>query len=90
MVASGAEPGGDATLARNLAANCTPCHGTNGVSQGVMETLAGQKKEDLARKMAEFRAGTRPGTIMPQLAKGYTPAQIDLIAEWFADQKAPR
>ena len=31
--------------------------------------------------------GTRPGTIMPQLAKGYTDAQIELVAGWFAAQK---
>jgi cytochrome c553 len=29
-----------------------------------------------------------PGTIMPQLAKGYTDEQIDLVAGWFAAQKA--
>ena len=31
-------------------------------------------------KMQEFKSGKRPGTIMPQLAKGYTDEQIDLVA----------
>ena len=79
--------GPDANLARNLAATCANCHGTNGVSAGGMESLAGTSKDELARKMQEFKSGAKPGTIMPQLAKGYTDAQIDLIAGWFAAQR---
>ena len=77
----------DPNLARNLAANCAICHGTGGVSQGVVASLAGAAKDDLATKMQEFKGGKRPGTIMPQLAKGLTDEQIDLIAGWFAAQK---
>ena len=79
--------GPDPNLARNLAATCANCHGTNGVSAGGTESLAGQGKADLVRKMQEYKAGTKPGTIMPQLAKGYTDAQIELLAGWFAAQK---
>jgi sulfide dehydrogenase cytochrome subunit len=77
----------DPNLARNLAATCANCHGTNGVSQGGVESLAGAGKDDMIRKLKEYKAGTKPGTIMPQLAKGYTDAQIDLVAGWFASQK---
>lgn len=80
--------GSDPNLARSLAATCANCHGTNGVSQGEVESLAGQKKEDLVRKMQEFKSGKRPATIMHQLAKGYSDEQIDLIADWFASRKA--
>ena len=80
----------DANLARSLAATCTNCHGTNGVSQGGTESLAGMPREALVRKMQEFKSGTRPATIMQQLAKGYTDEQIALIAGWFAAQKASR
>ena len=73
---------------RALAATCANCHGTNGVSQGEVESLAGQQKEDLVRKMQEFKTGKRPATIMHQLAKGYTDEQIELVAEWFAGRKA--
>jgi len=82
--------GTDATVARSVAATCANCHGTNGVSQGGIESLAGQKREDIVRKMQAYKAGTRPGTIMPQLAKGYTDAQIEQAAGWFATQKAPK
>ena len=78
----------DANLARNIAASCANCHGTNGESRGGIASLAGMRKEDIIRTMREFKAGTKPGTIMPQLAKGYTDQQIELAAGWFAEQKA--
>jgi cytochrome c553 len=37
--------------------------------------------------MREFKSGDRKGTLMPQLARGYTDAQIDAIAGWFAQQR---
>jgi cytochrome c553 len=37
--------------------------------------------------MRAFRDGKRPATIMHQIAKGYTDAQIDAVAEHFARQK---
>jgi cytochrome c553 len=79
--------GPDPNLARNVAAGCANCHGTNGVSQGPIPSLAGHAKADLARKMQDFKAGRAPGTVMPQLAKGYTDEQIDLAAGYFAAQK---
>lgn len=76
------------TQARDMAATCANCHGTNGVSQGGIDSLAGAPKNETARRMREFRAGNRPGTVMPQLAKGFTDEQIDAIAGWFAVQPA--
>ncbi|HQR12869.1 MAG TPA: c-type cytochrome [Casimicrobiaceae bacterium] len=76
-----------APAGRAIAASCAGCHGTNGVSQGGMPSLAGQPKADLVRKMQDFKAGRTPATIMPQLAKGYTDEQIELAAGWLATQK---
>ncbi len=70
-----------------LAANCANCHGTKGNAQG-MPGLAGQKADYIAEQMRAFRDGKRPGTIMHQLSKGYTDAQIDAIAGYFAAQTA--
>ncbi|HQU48598.1 MAG TPA: c-type cytochrome [Casimicrobiaceae bacterium] len=78
----------DANQARDMAATCANCHGTNGVSRGGTDSLAGRSKDDTASKMRAFKAGTRPGTVMPQLAKGFTDAQIDAMAGWFAAQPA--
>jgi cytochrome c553 len=74
--------------ARNLAAACANCHGTNGVAAAGMASLAGQSPQFLSAALKAFRDGQRPGTIMPQLAKGYSDAQIEALAAWFSAQKA--
>jgi cytochrome subunit of sulfide dehydrogenase len=76
----------DAPQGRYLAANCANCHGTGGQSAGVMPSLAGLPRERIVTAMSEFKAGKRPATIMHQLAKGYTDAQIELMAAYFAAQ----
>ncbi len=73
--------------ARNLAATCANCHGTDGRSAGSVAKLAGQNAQDMLTKLAEFKEGTRPATIMHQIAKGFTDAQLKLIADYFAAQK---
>jgi cytochrome c553 len=75
------------TAARDLAAACAICHGTNGWSAGGLPNLAGQPKEYLVRQMRDFRDGRRPATIMHQIAKGYTEDQYQLLAAFFASQK---
>ena len=82
--------GGDARSARSLAASCANCHGTAGVSVGDVESLAGKPREEIVRKMQEFKSGARLSTIMSQLAKGYTDEQIEALAGWFAAQKSTK
>lgn len=77
----------DPNLARNLAATCANCHGTDGRSVGGMARLAGEPKESLLRKLRGFRTGERPATIMPQIVRGYTDEQLTLIAAYFAAQR---
>jgi cytochrome subunit of sulfide dehydrogenase len=74
---------------RSLAATCANCHGTNGKAfeGSAVVSLAGLPKDDIVSKMKAFQAGTRPATIMHQLAKGYSDAQIEQIATYFAAQK---
>ncbi|MCW5621858.1 MAG: c-type cytochrome [Burkholderiales bacterium] len=67
-----------------LAATCTGCHGTGGVSSGPIPSIGGMEAQQMAALLHEFRDGKRPGTIMPQLAKGYTDAQIEALSRWFA------
>jgi sulfide dehydrogenase cytochrome subunit len=90
VAAAAAAQAPDPNLARNLAATCANCHGTNGVSQGGTESLAGMPRDTLIRKMQEFKTGSKPASIMPQLSKGYTDEQIALIAGWFAEQKVTK
>jgi cytochrome c553 len=44
-------------------------------------------REYLMTQMAAFKSGARPATIMHQLAKGYSDAQIEQLATFFAAQK---
>ena len=77
----------DALQVRSLAASCSNCHGTNGNAEPGMEALAGANKDDLIKKMLDFKTGRKPATIMHQLSKGYTDAQVADIAGYFAAQK---
>ena len=72
-----------------LAATCANCHGTGGVAvpNATVPGLAGMPASYIAEQMKAFKAGTRPATVMHQLAKGYSDAQIDAIAAYFAAQK---
>ena len=74
--------------ARALAANCAACHGTNGNSVGgAIPGLAGMNKEYFLNQMKAFREGKREATLMHQISKGYTDAEMSAIADFFAAQK---
>ncbi len=77
----------DPALARSYAATCASCHGTGGVAKAPMVSLAGMSKEQIVAQMKAFKDGSRPATIMHQIAKGYTDEQVALIAGYFAEQK---
>ena len=75
-------------VGRRLAATCAACHGAEGVAAGGgLPPLAGQPKAALIAKMKEFKAGSRPATVMHQLARGYTDEQIEALAAFFAAQQ---
>ena len=77
----------DALQVRSMAAACFSCHGTQGVAQPGMESLAGSNKDDMLKKMLDFKAGKKPATIMHQLSKGYSDEQLGALATYFAAQK---
>jgi cytochrome c553 len=77
------------TLAvRSLAASCAQCHGTDGhaVTGSAVPGLAGKPAAEIADRLKAFQRGERPSTIMQQLAKGYSDAQIEALARWFSMQ----
>jgi cytochrome c553 len=77
----------DPLQVRGWAAACANCHGTNGVAQAGNETLAGGNKDELLKKMLDFKTGKKPATIMHQLSKGYSDEQLAALAGYFAAQK---
>ena len=89
LLATTAAQAADPNLGRNLAATCANCHGTNGkaVAGSGLGSLAGENKANMLQKLTDFRNGDRPSTIMQQIAKGYSEAQLTLIADYFAAQK---
>jgi cytochrome c553 len=77
------------TDVRYLAANCANCHGTDGraAAGGGMPALAGLTASYFVEQMNAFKNDKRQGTIMHQIAKGYTDAEITQMAAYFAAQK---
>jgi len=75
----------ETAVARSLAASCASCHGTQGRSvTAEVVSLAGLPKDHIVAQMKAFRDGTRSATVMQQLAKGYSDAQIELLADYFS------
>ena len=72
-----------------VSANCANCHGPQGRPAGAVPSLAGLPSRYIVEQMQAFKAGTRPATIMHQLAKGYTDAQIELMAGYFSSLPKP-
>jgi len=72
---------------RDIAASCAGCHAQN-IPLGKIPSLAGLGKAELVRRLIEFKSGRRAGTVMPQLAKGYTDDQIELVAAWLSSEES--
>ena len=78
-----------ALYARSLAATCANCHGTDGkaVPGSALPSIAGMEKSYIAAQLQAFKSGARPATVMHQISKGYSEAQIEVLAGYFAAQK---
>jgi cytochrome c553 len=73
---------------RAMAANCAMCHGTQGrtVEGSSVAPLAGRTAPEIVAQMKAFKEGTRQATIMHQIAKGYSDAEIAAMADYFSRQ----
>ena len=73
---------------RSLAANCAACHGTNGqpAKGSTLAGLAGKPRNELLTAMTQFKEGKKPATLMHQLSKGYTDAELEALADFFSKQ----
>jgi cytochrome c553 len=77
----------DELQVRSMAASCAGCHGTSGIAQQGMESLAGVPRDELLKKMFDFKTGKKPATLMHQLSKGYSDEQLAQLAGYFAALK---
>ena len=73
---------------RGLAATCASCHGTEGraIPSAAVPGLAGMPAGYFVEQMKGFKSGTRNATVMHQLAKGFSDAQVQQLAAYFAAQ----
>jgi cytochrome subunit of sulfide dehydrogenase len=69
---------------RLLASNCFQCHGTNG--SGGFERLAGESVSEIYNELKEMQRKSPP-KMMDMHARGYTDAQIRLIADYLSKQR---
>ncbi len=84
--AAHAQPSAETLHTRATVAMCANCHGTEGktVEGSKIPSLAGMPKDYMVLQMKAFKEGTRPATVMHQLSKGLTDAQVNTIASYYA------
>lgn len=73
---------------RAMAFNCAACHGTNGrpAAGSSVAGLAGRPAAEMVQAMQQAKEGKRPSTVMHQIAKGYSDAEIAALADYFSKQ----
>ncbi len=86
LAATSAQANPDQLRQMALAATCANCHGTEGraIAGSVVPGLAGQPQPYLAETLKAYKRGERQATVMHQIAKGYSDAQLDALAAYFA------
>ena len=74
---------------RATAAMCANCHGTDGrtIEGSAIPSLVGMPKDYMVLQMKAFKEGSRPATVMHQISKGLTDAQVNTIANYYANTK---
>ena len=74
---------------RANAAVCANCHGSEGrtMKDSAVPAIAGLPRDYMIAQMKAFKEGSRPATVMHQIAKGFSDAQIASMADYFAAQK---
>ena len=69
------------------AAACSGCHPVSTRVTSPVPRLAGLDRAAIVRAMQDFRSGTRAATVMDRIAKGFTEAEVQAIAAWYATQR---
>ena len=66
---------------------CAACHGADGNSTVPdFPRLAGQHPDYLAKALRDYQSGRRKNAIMAGMAASLTPADIDNLSAYFAEQ----
>jgi cytochrome subunit of sulfide dehydrogenase len=68
------------------ASSCSGCHAPSARIDSAVPRLAGRSAAELAAQMQAFKNGQQPSTVMGRIAKGFSDAEIQAIADWYALQ----
>jgi cytochrome c553 len=70
--------------------NCVRCHGDGetGLIDDLVPRLEGQSADYLARSLTEYREGMRPSGMMQPIAHAMSDAEINELAEYYAELPA--
>jgi cytochrome subunit of sulfide dehydrogenase len=69
------------------ASACSGCHPASADRRTSVPALAGRNAADTLAAMQAFRSGQRAATVMDRIAKGFSDAEVEAIAAWYADQR---
>jgi cytochrome c553 len=67
-----------------LADACTSCHGLSGHSRGYIPSISGMDQKTLVAMLQGFKAQQGNPTIMNRIARGYSDAEFEALATYFA------
>lgn len=84
LLLSAAAPALAASPAPAGAASCSGCHAVRGTTP--VPPIAGRPASEIMAALTAFRTGARPATIMNRIVPGFTLAELDAIATWWAAQ----
>lgn len=72
--------------AAEIAKTCAACHGEKGIGTAPMYPhLAGQEADYLLHALKEYKSGRRQNQIMQPMAQGLSEAEMEAVANYFAD-----
>ena len=66
-----------------LSLPCTTCHGSSGKSHSTIPAIDNLTKQQFYQAMLAFKTGERHATLMNRIAKAYSDAELQAIAEYF-------
>jgi sulfide dehydrogenase cytochrome subunit len=69
------------------ASSCSGCHAASAGVDTPVPPLNGRNAADIVTQMEAFRSGQKAATVMDRLAKGFSEAEVQAIAAWYAAQK---
>lgn len=70
---------------QSVALNCLICHESGqDTAAGDIPGLAGLSSTELYQALLDFKYDKRAATLMPRIAKGYSDAQLQAVADWLS------